>query len=378
MESPEVTEKIQRMFPVSKVYSNILYDEGLDYFVGFCNDRLSTELPNYTVGLLSDIDLLEKIRSSDFYDKLIVIASKSYFTFHGRDSGTVGFVITPKWQPDEPKTSFFGLIKSFQFEWEGENLGGSWNIAFVRSDQDNKGTVSHELAHTLGQGRELYESNERCQQFRGDPLEVCKNYIIPRALEATNQSWKVIKNKHSIVSDEGGRIADLWIDRDTFQKNFWLASHFPSLGIDPWVDLFDEADESRRLKNRKSSLKAVVSGFYYEEEEAFIIPTTTVYKTTLKTMSFPSEVSLPLLSFQLKEGEELLKEIKRPVFQLDIELLYENEISETRPFPFSHAMASFQLPEDYEKRNLNVFVFSPKGKLIYSATVSKMLKETEK
>ena len=95
-------------------------------------------------------------------------------------------------------------------------------------------------------------------------------------------------------------------------------------------------------------------------------------------MSFPPETNLPLLSFQLKEGEELLKEIKRPVFELDIRLLYEDKTSETEPFPFSHAMASFQLPEDYKKRNLNIFVFSPKGKLIYSAPVPKILKETKK
>ena len=62
-------------------------------------------------------------------------------------------VIPPRWKSKEYKD----ILNSLPNPSKGTNLGGSWNIVFVNSTQVDKGTVSHELAHTLGQGRELYK-----------------------------------------------------------------------------------------------------------------------------------------------------------------------------------------------------------------------------
>ena len=84
------------------------------------------------------------------------------------------------------------------------------------------------------------------------------------------------------------------------------------------------------------------------------------------------------MTFQLKEKGKLLKEIRRPILKMDIETLHENNTSNKQAFPFSHTMASFTLPKDDKKRNLQVYILGPKKNVIYSAPVPRKRKKERK
>ena len=63
---------------------------------------------------------------------------------------------------------------------------------------------------------------------------------------------------------------------------------------------------------------------------------------------------------------------------MEMELLYKNEPPKSKPFPFSHAMAAFDLPEDYRERNLRIVVLDPEKNIIYSAPIPKKRKKKAK
>ena len=96
----------------------------------------------------------------------------------------------------------------------------------------------------------------------------------------------------------------------------------------------------------------------------------------MKEFSLSEKVDIPALTFQLKEGTTVLQQIRRPVFDLEMEVLYENKTPEKKPFPFFHTRVAFKLPKDYKQRNLRILVYNPKKKLIYSTIVPK--KESNK
>ena len=60
---------------------------------------------------------------------------------------------------------------------------------------------------------------------------------------------------------------------------------------------------------------------------------------------------------------------------MKIESLYENGTSKIRPFPFSHMMAAFELPENYSERNLQIVILDLKKNIIYSAPLPKKVTE---
>ena len=91
----------------------------------------------------------------------------------------------------------------------------------------------------------------------------------------------------------------------------------------------------------------------------------------MKEVSLSKKVKISTLIFQLKEGKKVLQQIRRPVFDLEMEVLYENKAPERKPFPFFHTRVAFKLPSDYKKRNLRILVYNPKKKLIYSTIVPK-------
>ena len=196
--SEEVFWNIPAMFPVARVDSYVLryflYGENWNYIKGHCNNspaRLRSK--EATVGMLSDVAELEYIRARYKYDKLIAVVPESYFVFHrGINHRSSGFIISPLWEE--------------QRFWRGKVgfLGGSWNIAFVHEDAFNKGVIAHELAHTVGQGREFYEGNERCRQFKGKSSTTCKDYKIPFALstrtDRDGQHWEFLIDKFSIMN----------------------------------------------------------------------------------------------------------------------------------------------------------------------------------
>ncbi|MCZ0933487.1 MAG: hypothetical protein OXJ52_10120 [Oligoflexia bacterium] len=268
-------------------------------------------------------------------------------------------------------------------------LGGSWNVAFIREytldpknnveDTLESGTIAHELTHTLGQGRELYEKTEDCQTFRGSPLKPCDKYKIPMSLDAwfqgNKQHWGFLKNRYSIVNSKG-TIQNQWIDRETYQKALWTLSNVGSV-IPKDYELFGKNIVLYKRAS-VSSVKAVVSGFYNEKENAFVVSKTKLFKTKLITPSFPNTMEgqkTHTVTFQFKEKNKLIKEIKRPIFKMQIKTLYKNKPPKTEPFDYSHTMAGFIVPVDSDKRNLRIDVLSPKGDLIYSAPVPKRKKQ---
>ena len=254
-------------------------------------------------------------------------------------------------------------------------LGGSWNIAFIHEDAFNKGVIAHELAHTVGQGREFYEPNEVCRQFKGKSSTTCKDYKIPFALntrtDKDGQHWKFLRDKLSIMNNKPD-IHNIWIDRETYQKIFKVLSK--EAVIENTEELHEYPITLNYRRERQSSLKAITTGFYYEEKEVFIVPDIKIRETKLLTLSFSpdtQDTKLSVVTFQLREGEKILQEIRRPILPLQIKTLYKDKLPETEPFDFSPFMVIFNLPQDYKERHLEIVALSPKGKKIYSAPVFK-------
>ena len=221
--SNEVFRNIPAMFPVTRVNSHVLRyssnGRNRNYAVGECNNNPARLRSEATIGVLSDVAWLEYLRAYFNYDKLIAIVPESYFIFHrGVDHDSAGFIISPLWEE--------GRWFAF-WSWESGFLGGSWNIAFIHEEAFDKGVIAHELAHTLGQGKEFYKPHEICRQFRGSPSTACRGYKIPFALnirtDRDGQHWKFLRDKFSIM-DNKSDIHNIWIDRDTYQKTFKVLS----------------------------------------------------------------------------------------------------------------------------------------------------------
>ncbi len=372
--SDEVSLKIKSMFPIRKATAHALKyrwkGKIYDYIEGHCNRNRSIYKSGYTEGFLSDINELEITRWNLKYDKIMAIVPDSYFLFH-RISPPAGIIITPIWMK-AGKNWFFRLFKNPKF------IGGSWNVAFINSAEKNLGTVSHELAHLLGQGREFYHSQERCRHLMINQKAPCSIKFIPRFLDTgiknKRQFWELItKNRYSFMGNQGN-IHNQWIDRDTYQKNMKILSTY-SPAISSSVELYKQTS-SLRLERKR----AVVTGFYNREKSAFIVPKIKIYKTKLTTPSFKQikGINIPVVTIQLKEKNRMLQEIKRPIFKMEIELLYRSQSSKKEPFDFSHVMAVFKLPKDSKKRKLRISILSPKGDVIYSAPVPKKLSEIKK
>ena len=374
---------INSMFPMRVAVEPIIQvinNHEIDYAEGFCNNY-KLHSSGISQGLLTDISYLDSLRanlyqdSSGSYDKIVAIASKSYFAFHHKSPKTIGFMIRPSTQ-HFISSYFLGFIPRYK----EVHTGGSWNVLFIREDQKDTGTLSHELAHTLGQVREFYDNKKACRPFNDGSLQYCREYEIPRALdvfiENKKRKWNLIEGRFSIMSNQGEIIDEQWIDRDSYQKILSTAIRHKSFVIDPKIRLFDEVEYSINNKQKRSSLKAVLSGFYYEKKDRFILPKTDLLKNKMKEFSLSKKVKTPTLTFQLKEGKKVLQQIRRPVFDLEMEVLYENKAPEQKPFPFFHTRVAFKLPKDYKQRNLRILVYNPKKKLIYSTIVPK--KESKK
>jgi len=356
------------MFPIS---GSIAKTAG--YIKGNCNATPKVEVPSVTVGLLNDVDTLEWKRRSEKYSKIFAIVPRDYFDFHDildeEGNPATGAIIGPKWKS----------WKSFLWwKWLDGFLGGSWNVAFVADDQKHQGTVAHELAHTLGQGREFYDSHEMCRQFIGSPEKLCREYQIPTVLdifyEQGKQTWNFKRDMFSIVNNRG-KITTQWIDRETYQKTFLILSKVGAVAPAD-VDIFSE---SNRLGSvQKPAYNLILSGFYNPKEDRFIAPKIRIRKK-VSFMFEPPKLKNnkgSTVSIQLKEGENLIKEIKHPVLEMEKKVFYKGGAVKTFPFPFSHIMAGFYLPKDYKKKDLRMIVLNSEGKKIKSFSVPK--KDTNK
>lgn len=116
---------------------------------------------------------------------------------------------------------------------------------------------------------------------------------------------------------------------------------------------------------------AIFSGFYHKKTDDFVIPKLRIRKG-VRDLLTPAEIKgqlIPVVTVQLKEEGNVLKEVKYPVPEMQIKTFYKDRSSKTAPFPFSHVMTAFKLPRDYKKRKLQFVVLNPKGKKIYSAFI---------
>ena len=388
-------KQIESMFPVTSIssdpityiFKNQSYKQ-YNYIEGNCDNtkKKSFNHENITSFLLSDIDELNHLRKSLSYDKIVAIVPKEYFLFHNMfsvDNGDIhavnGMIITPSWEQKRSWQNLWGLLNFLELETEGRHLGGSWNVAFVGDSELNRGTVAHELGHTLGQRRDLYEELERCRHFKGHSLKECSNEkFIPKSLNTGLRNgkrfWELITKEKFTIMNNKSDIYEQWIDRDTYQKSLWTLSTFLSPIIPPWINLLKEANEARLSTQKTShSLKAVVSGFYYEKENTFINPKKRIQKTNQVTAFLPSKnIKLSLATFLLKKGGKVFDKVKRPIFKMEMELLHgKDNLSETIPFPYSPTRAIMNLPEKVFEEKLQIEVLDPKGKLIYKSTISK-------
>ena len=359
---------IKTMFPLKKLYITYFHKSSIK---GRCDNRYYIDRNEPTVGVLADVAELESLRASNGQHKLIAVVPQSYLDFHNIP-GVAGIVILPVWKYLEQHWWFF---KPY---WVKSGfLGGSWNIAFVGADQLNKGTIAHELAHTLGQEKEFYEpKNKDCKQFKGDSFEDCKDYKIPRALKTfvknKGQHWKFLENKVSIMHESNeDKIRDRWIDRDTYQKTFQVLSK--QAVIPKTYELYGNSIQYQQA-NKKASKKAILVGFYDEKKRKFILSRSKIQNTRLFTPSLSPKIEntkLPVITFQLKEGEKILQTIKQPVLKMQMEIFYKNKAPQTKPLALSPLIVAFKLPSNYQKRNLKIVVLDPWKKQIFSISIKK-------
>ena len=407
--SAEVTDYLPTMFPLVKVTSNLLItSKNQDFIPGNCNTKVTRvqyaykrRIPKEEIewvwkrrvkewivveiiikigewiweqikkivvrniyemseGLIMDIAEMEFERREKGYSNLFAIVPKEYFLFHKLEEEEIyGFILVP-----------FDIASLFIDVHKWDFLGA---VAFIREDQINKGTVSHELAHLLGQRRELYEEHEYCQQFRGSKSVPCRRYKIPRALDVDTDEqgpkWNFVTDKFSIMGPEQG-ITKLWLDRETYQRTFSVLAKI-------YLAIQDNI-KNRRLSHssKQASIKQkiLISGFYNREENNFMPAKPRIHETNLTTVSFKGlkNENLPLITFQLKNHKRnyLLKEIQRPVPKMNLSFLLKKESGEVdceeKPFDFSYALAAFNFPENEKVEDLQVLVLDPKGEEIFS------------
>ena len=181
------------------------------------------------MGFLKDIRNLRmeraEWRGKGKYDKLFAVVSKDYFLYHKLhksldiqiDKEIYGVSLVPDFR--ETLRDHLLIFNHDDHPWSF--LG---DVAFIREDQLNKGALSHELAHLLGQRKDFYNlESPDCRPFQGIPLIGCGGYEIPKALYAKivrgKLSWSFITKRLSIMDDKQ-YIENLWIDRESHQRVF--------------------------------------------------------------------------------------------------------------------------------------------------------------
>ena len=226
----------------------------------------------------------------------------------------------------------------------------------------------------------MYKKGEECQHFKVNRPEIClDNKFIPWFLHSGringNTFWELKRQDRFTFMDYARGIENQWIDRETYQKTLKvLSKYFPTPVIKPEVKLFEET-----ASYGKKEKKIIVSGFYNEKQNIFALPETKISSTGKLSSSFVGETKgyFSLLTFQLKEKDKILQEIKRPAVEMEIELFYKDSPSITRPFDFSYTTAVFKLPKNHQKRDLWLSVLDPKGAVLYSAPTPKKITESK-
>ena len=180
------------------------------------------------------------------YDYLVGIGSEDFFTNVGVGLRTGASGI-----------AFIGLPAPFN------------RVAFVRSDQENKGTLLHELAHLLGQSKDFYDSESYCTAHE---LKIEENNYSSRLCHEFNNenqgraytgyNFKNHNFAYMPQSIMGGLLVDsndqpipnqldeLWMDRDTYITTF---KELKNPSPDPELTLFSGIYMNGQLFNGKVS-----------------------------------------------------------------------------------------------------------------------------
>ncbi len=422
--SEEMKNFVPTVFPISKISSEVLITTGGQNFIpGSCDiakivpDYLAfkqeaVQSPGYppntytnpdlyhryqTKGLLEDLQTLEFERVRGDFSKLFVVVPRDYFIYHG----------IQREEPDDPEIygwtplpKFFQTTGVYLSEFDWGFLGG---IAFVREDQVGKGALSHELAHLLGQRRDFYDQEQKCQWFSGHSWRSCKKYEIPIALDSwienDQRHWRFIKKRLSLMgnnsdleefnvekpdfeeSDAKKFLKKIWMDRETHQRVFSALAKINSVLYD------SKKAKTPLLREMLRSKKLLISGFYNKEKKEFVVPQMRLWETDWVTSSWSDprphsilmnpkrEVNgVPLVLFQLrgKKGQAI-QSIYRPVFDIESGFLYEGKDREcgSEPFEFSMVSAVFNLSNAFERghdlKDLRVLLINPDGEEIFSS-----------
>ena len=378
--SDEVQDYLQEMLPLAehdfRVYRDIIN------LSGHCdNAPIRLYGPgkySVSIGVLEDINELERqrIKKGGFESKMAAVIPMDYLSFHEANSyerkdaiGAVdvyGFVLHRQW--------YTAKTKFLWWEWSSSKSGGSSNVVFVREDSYQDGVLSHELGHSLGQGKEFYDSNKKCRDFKYGAEERCDQYEINRSLKF----GKIELDLRSIMHSGKYSIYQKWIDRETFQKIFVsllrednrrFASTLPNtpLSRDKTVS---------RNRNVKNDPIVIISGIYLKseksEEEKFLYePKIEIHKEGGLLMPFFEEGDIQV---ELKLEEEVVYTNRLSSFA-EIEFLKEG-VGNHKTYKLSSVPITVSLPlkygetADYEiviKQVINDFA----GRVLFSSKLQK-------
>ena len=421
IESIEATTFLPSLLPLSRLHASVLITKrgSKNFILGNCdNGEVSKEflhvMPKrsgsskkegykggegtspfsgkyFTYGLLKDIRNLKmeraEWRGKNKYDKLFAVVSKDYFLYHKlhksldipKSEEIYGFSLTPVFRETLRDTLLIFNHDDHPWSFLGD-------VAFIREDQLNAGTLSHELAHLLGQRKDFYNlKSPDCRPFQGIsleeiPLKKCEDYRIPKALYAkiisNKLSWSFVKDRYSIMDNKQGT-EQLWIDRESHQRVFSVMAKVNRVIQE---NKWQQSPQLGYFQQNSAFKKILVAGFYHKERDKFIVPQVKTLETTLSTPSYPEQLEgngdyLTLLLKDEKEDKTLQK-IIRPFYKTHLGFLHQKEHSKETackavPFDFSYLHVAFDIPEYRNLEDLKVVVLGPKGNEIFSSPVPK-------
>ena len=180
-QSEELKSYIPNMFPVSDylvaVTNNdrfFIHPEAFSFLKADCSKK---GLLFGVGGMIQDIRKAMEKRNRIGVEKLVLVVPKGYFEYHKMKGNTIGLVV----------------YKAKKYRVLGFSFGSvpGHHIAFLKERYDdftsieNKGVLSHEISHTLGQQVEFYKKDtdndgysdtfEYCKEIWGAPITAVQN-----------------------------------------------------------------------------------------------------------------------------------------------------------------------------------------------------------
>ena len=281
--------------------------------------------------------------------KLIVIVSKKYMEYH-KLKDTAGFIVRPEIRDNE--------------------LIGSWNVAFVseetledelaRGKDKAQGIVLHEVAHTLGQGKEYYAEIDKtdpekkplpddqqihwCSKFF-EKQEPCHKYKIFGGLMASfkDRIWRFVNDKTPFMNNEQTTIDNLGIDRETFQKLFQTLHHE---NLDPTSSREQELIQ----KSLERAPVVSLSGLYDKKTGQFYNDFSIVHNKAFPNFS-QKKGSLEVLLTKRITGKASIeyKILSKayPITEIEMEVLFREGGGETFDLDVVPITVSLSIPGHY-------------------------------